>query len=68
MTRPKVWGWTSPWSGDEHDPIPRSYRWWHRLYVLNQRFWHLLRWHDWHPIRPEDGRVFYRCDWCGRVV
>jgi len=67
VTRSTVWGWASPWSGDEKDPTPRSYWWWHRLYRFNQRLWHLLRWCDWHPVQSEGGRVFYRCDWCGRT-
>lgn len=70
MNRPKVWGWASPWSGDEHDPVPRSYWWWYRLYRWDQRFWHMLRLHDWRvlPAIPPDGRLRYRCDWCGRTI
>lgn len=69
MTRPRVWGWASPWSGDENDPVPASYRWWYRLYVANQRFWHFLRVCDWHRVHPDgDSQLHYRCDWCGRIT
>lgn len=67
VPQPSIWGWRSPWSGDEREPIPRSYWWWYRLHVFNQQFWHLLRACKWRPYWGPHGRVFYRCDWCGRI-
>lgn len=46
-----------PWSGDEHDPIPASYRWWFRLYRASRIVRHWLGLHDWQAAR---------CTWCGR--
>jgi hypothetical protein len=54
----------SPWSGDESDPIPTSYRWWFRLYVTTRRARHLIGLHDWHHS-PLHGKG--RCTWCGKV-
>lgn len=52
--------WSSPWSGDEADPIPRRYWLWHRLYRWTRTAKHWIDWHDWRPI----GRHMH-CDWCG---
>lgn len=50
----------SPWSGDENDPIPATYRAWFWLYKTTRRLRHRLGLHDWigYPSR--------RCSWCGK--
>lgn len=71
--RSTVLGWRCPWSGDERDPIPRSYRLWYRLFRSTRIVKHLLGWHDWRePPAVDYGHPFgvarwSRCDWCGAV-
>jgi hypothetical protein len=47
----------SPWSGDEYDPIPRTYRAWFWLYRTTRVLRHRIGLHDWLPGR---------CSWCGK--
>lgn len=49
----------SPWSGDENDPTPQTYRAWHRLYRTTRRVRHWIGLHDWNSSQT-------RCTWCGR--
>lgn len=63
VTRPTVFGLPSPWSGDEHDPIPWTYWVWHRAYVTSWRVRHVFGIHDWRPWPAGSSRE--RCDWCG---
>jgi hypothetical protein len=69
--RPTVLGWRSPWSGDEADAVPRSYRLWYRLYRSTRVARHLVGLHDWHEVAIADGEPlsgaarWSRCDWCG---
>lgn len=68
--RPRVFGWRSPWNGDERTPIPRTYRVWWRLYVFVRRLRHLAGLHDWRVSYPHDGYTVVRhvrCTWCGLV-
>jgi hypothetical protein len=61
---PTALGWTCPWSGDENDTIPASYRWWFRLYKRSRIIRHLLGLHDWqYPPIYNGGRY---CTWCGK--
>jgi hypothetical protein len=53
----------SPWSGDERDPIPRSYHLWIRLYRTVRKVRHAVGMHDWRPWGPQMNHR--RCDWCG---
>lgn len=63
MSRPTALLVPSPWSGDEHDPIPRSYWWWFALYRSTRKLRHLVGLHDW-----KHGVYFRRsCTWCGKV-
>jgi hypothetical protein len=64
VTRPKVLGIPSPWSGDEHDQVPWTYRPWVLTYWAVRRIRHRLRMHDWRP-RGVDGGKTSHCDWCG---
>jgi len=50
-----------PWSGDERDPVPRSYRAWIWLYVKTRRLRHRVGLHDYEYIPALDG---LRCTWC----
>ncbi|MDH6460129.1 hypothetical protein M2302_000280 [Micromonospora sp. A200] len=65
MSKPTALLIPSPWSGDEADPIPASYRWWFRLYVTTRRLRHKLGLHDYRRIHPLHGVRFLRCSWCG---
>lgn len=65
--RPTVFFIPSPWSGDEADPIPLSYRIWWLAYVTTRqiRHWLPIVMHDWEPL-PEPNQFFdKRCAWCG---
>jgi hypothetical protein len=65
-----VFGWRCPWSGDENDPIPRSYRPWWWLYVWTRRVRHRFGLHDWQVSYPEHRYGVFRhvrCTWCGLV-
>lgn len=53
-----------PWSGDEHDPVPRSYWAWIWLYVTTRRLRHRVGLHDWHQYNAE--LEMLRCTWCGK--
>lgn len=60
-----VFGVRSPWSGDERDPIPWTYRaLWFPTYRATRRIRHRLHMHDWRPL-PIDGGRTKHCDWCG---
>jgi len=62
MKRPTALLIPSPWSGDEYDPIPWTYRPWYRLYRTTRQVRHLIGLHDFRP------RLDHRyCDWCGAV-
>ena len=61
--QPTVLGVPSPWGGDEHDRVPRSYRLWVRAYWFTRRARHRFGLHDWR-IRPVD-HTREHCDWCG---
>lgn len=59
-----VFGWKSPWSGDDVDPIPWTYRVWVRLYWSTRKAKHWVGWHDWRErlvAQPTE-----HCDWCGK--
>ncbi|GAA3032292.1 hypothetical protein GCM10020000_06600 [Streptomyces olivoverticillatus] len=53
-----------PWSGDEKDPVPRTYGTWLWLYETTRKLRHLLGLHDWHLV-PAYGPGGRRCTWCG---
>lgn len=53
----------SPWSGDENDPITRTYRAWHWLYRNTRRLRHRVGLHDYERLPALRER---RCTWCGR--
>jgi hypothetical protein len=55
----------SPWSGDEHDPIPWTYPLWFRLYWVTRRLRHLVGLHDWRCAGPTMSNRY--CTWCGRT-
>lgn len=57
-----VLGWRSPWSGDDNDPRPWTYRIWVRAHWADMRLRHRLGFHAWRPFPLGDGA---RCDWCG---
>lgn len=65
MKKARVIGWHSPWSGDEHDPIPAAYRVWFPLYRATRRLKHRLGLHDWEPRHPLGGPRSDHCHWCG---
>lgn len=52
----------SPWSGDEFDPVPWTYKYWFRLYVRTRQLRHLFGIHE----MPTYNQVM--CSWCGKVV
>lgn len=57
--RPRVFGWASPWNGDEREPVPTVYRLvWFPLYRWTRKARHWVGWHD----RQRPGG---RCSWCG---
>jgi hypothetical protein len=61
--RTTVLGWASPWSGDDNDPKPWTYRIWVRAHWTDMRLRHRLGFHAWRPFPlVQDGQ---RCDWCG---
>jgi hypothetical protein len=62
MDRPTALRIPSPWSGDERDPIPRSYWWWFALYRTTREIRHGLALHDW-----KTRATFRTCTWCGKV-
>jgi len=64
MSRTTALGIPCPHSGDESDPVPRSYYAWHWLYVKTRRLRHRLGLHDDHPWGLGGCR---RCTWCGRM-
>jgi hypothetical protein len=53
-----------PWSGDESDPVPRSYRAWIWLYSRTRRLRHTLGLHDYEYLCALGSR---RCTWCGKT-
>jgi hypothetical protein len=60
VDRTTALGIPSPWSGDELDPVPRSYKAWIWLYVKTRRLRHRFNLHDYRAgLDP-------RCTWCGR--
>ena len=69
--RPSVFGWESPWSGSERDPITWRYRAWYRLYRLVNVARHCFGLHNWRARGwglVSDGVYVARhdyCDWCG---
>ncbi|HMG62344.1 MAG TPA: hypothetical protein VK599_05295 [Streptosporangiaceae bacterium] len=52
----------SPWSGDENDPTPHSYRAWFWLYATTRKIRHALGLHDWEASFLTHSR---KCTWCG---
>ena len=56
MTKPTALLIPSPWSGDEHDPVPRGYYAWFWLYRTTRIARHWFGLHDWQDRR---------CTWCG---
>lgn len=60
----KVLGIASPWSGDERDPTPWTYRPWFLAYKAARRIRHRLGLHDWRSRAVDGGRTSH-CDWCG---
>ncbi|WP_318201051.1 hypothetical protein [Streptomyces sp. SCL15-4] len=52
-----------PWSGDEYDPVPRSYAAWFWLYTRTRRLRHLLGLHDYQYVPAIRAR---HCTWCGK--
>lgn len=61
MNRPTALRIPSPWSGDERDPVPRSYRWWFALYRSTRKLRHLTGLHDWNH------GCYWYCTWCGKA-
>jgi hypothetical protein len=55
----------SPWSGDERDPIPRSYWWWFALYRWTRIVRHRFGVHDRDVYGPDE--TCWRCAWCGKT-
>jgi hypothetical protein len=53
-----------PWSGDESDPVPRSYRAWIWLYGRTWRLRHRLGLHDYEYVCTLGHR---QCTWCGKT-
>lgn len=53
-----------PWSGDEYDPVPRSYAAWSWLYGATRRLRHKVGLHDW--VQWPTGSLAARCTWCGK--
>lgn len=53
-----------PWSGDENDPVPRSYSAWSWLYKHTRRLRHRLGLHDYQYVVVLRA---HRCTWCGRT-
>lgn len=49
----------SPWSGDEHDPVPWTYPVWFQLYRRSRQVRHLVGLHD-------RDKPWKRCTWCGK--
>ena len=64
-TRPTALRIPSPWSGDENDPIPWSYRWWFALYWSTRIIRHWFGLHDRVVWGVDETR--WRCTWCGKV-
>lgn len=64
-TRATALGIACPWSGDEHDPIPRTYRAWFWLYSRTRRLRHRIGLHDYQHIPILLAR---RCTWCGHTA
>lgn len=54
----------SPWTGDENDPAPYSYRLWFWLYKRTRILRHRLGLHDFQYIPALRA---HRCTWCGRT-
>jgi hypothetical protein len=67
VNRPSVFGWRSPWSGSEFDPIPWRYWLWYRLYRLVRVTRHRFGLHDWRERGPGILRPHEYCDWCGAI-
>ena len=63
--RTTVLGWSSPWSGDEYDPVPRSYWVWYWLYRRVNGARHRVGVHGWRERLYPDGTIGSCCDWCG---
>ncbi len=53
-----------PWSGDEDDPVPRSYHAWFWLYARTRRLRHRIGLHDYEYAPALRAR---RCTWCGKT-
>jgi hypothetical protein len=53
-----------PWSGDETDPVPRSYHAWIWLYSRTRRLRHRLGLHDYKYVCALGSR---QCTWCGKT-
>lgn len=51
-----------PWSGDENDPIPPTYRAWLWLYGHTRVLRHKVGLHDYKYV-PATG--LWHCSWCG---
>lgn len=52
-----------PWSGDECEPVPRSYHAWFWLYQTTRRLRHRIGLHDW---RYSPATKMRYCTWCGK--
>jgi hypothetical protein len=63
--RPTALKISSPWSGDENDPIPHTYRAWYVLYRSTRQIRHWFGLHDSELTRIEDASWLY-CTWCGK--
>lgn len=70
----RVFGWASPWGGDDNDRIPRSYWVWYRLFRWTRQALHAVGRHQWRtigsgPFVPGSEYVHEhrRCDWCGQA-
>ncbi|MFD4740591.1 hypothetical protein ACFWNQ_24985 [Streptomyces virginiae] len=63
MARTTALGIPCPWSGDETEPAPRTYRAWVWLYATTRRLRHRISLHDYERWGIDGGR---RCTWCGK--
>lgn len=61
LRRTTALGIPCPWSGDENDPVPRSYRAWFWLYKHSRIWRHRIGLHDYVYAPALSAR---RCTWC----
>ncbi|MFI8792650.1 hypothetical protein [Streptomyces sp. NPDC055105] len=62
--RPTALKIPSPWSGDEYDPIPRSYRAWFWLYKTTRQLRHRINLHDYRYV---PALHCGQCSWCHKT-